>query len=67
VSAGSGEPDFGHRARVTRSSQVSVRHRGTTSTRSASLTQQLALLLLMLGTPWLLLVLVDAVTRLRMR
>lgn len=67
VSVGSGEPDFGHRAGANASSRVSVRHRGTMSTRSASLTQQLALLLLMLGTPWLLLVLVDAVTRLRVR
>lgn len=67
VSVGSGEPDFGHTAKVNASSRVSVRHRGTTSMRSASLTQQLALLLLMLGTPWLLLVLVDAVTRLRVR
>ncbi len=67
VSVGSGEPDFGHGARANASSRVSVRHRGTMSTRSASLTQQLALLLLMLGTPWLLLVLVDAVTRLRVR
>lgn len=67
VSVGIGEAEFGDRETSTSSSRASIRHRGAVSARSTSRDQQLALFLIVLGTPWLLLVLVDAVGRLRMR
>ena len=67
VSVGIGEAEFGYPEKSTSSPRASGRHRGSVSARSASRAQQLALLLIVLGTPWLLLVLVDAVARFRMR
>ena len=67
VSVGSGEPDSATRLRTNASSRVERSAPGAMSTRNMSGKHELVLLLMVLGTPWLLLVLVDAVARLRMR
>ncbi|GBD15323.1 hypothetical protein HRbin26_00211 [bacterium HR26] len=67
VSVRGGEPDSATRLRTNASSRVERSAPGATSTRNMSGRRELALLLLMLGTPWLLLVLVNAVACLRMR